>query len=368
MAPSFSLQLSQQTYTRKEICEGPPSQHLAPFEKEVLAFCHAWLSGKKTFVVHTSGSTGIPKPIQLSRRQMEASAWQTITALGLNPGDSSLLCMNPSYIGGKMMLVRAMEGRMSLRLLEAAANPLEKLSTNETFDFTALVPMQLETILNNDESRYLLEQAKAVIIGGAPVSLPLRNRLQEIASPIFSTYGMTETVSHIALQRLNGPAAQDYFEAFPDLLLGQDMRGCLTIAGTVTADQAVTTNDVVELIDSHRFRWLGRADNIINSGGIKIQLEKIERLAEKLLHQCGEQRVFYAWGLPDERLGQKLALIVEGTPLNRETESYWLQLLKEKLVKYEQPKNIFYIPQFRQTLSGKIQKPETAALLAKPDL
>lgn len=368
MAPTFALQLTAKTYTVNEILAGEPDLGLASFEKEALEFCRDWLNGRETFVVHTSGSTGTPEPIELRRSQMVASARQTITALGLQPGATALLCMNPAYIGGKMMLVRAMEGNMPIRLIEASANPLKELSLNEVFDFTALVPLQLEAILKDPHSRRLLDQAQAVLIGGAPVGQPLRLLLQEVAAPLYSTYGMTETVSHIALQRLNGPAAQEYFEAFPEIQLGQDERACLTIAGTITNWQQVVTNDVVELIDSHRFRWLGRADNIINSGGIKIQLEEAEQVAEKLLLQTGLQRNLFAWGLPDESLGQQLVLIVEGSPLAGEAEENWLQLLREKVVKYKQPKSIFYIPQFQQTASGKIQKAETVALLAKPDV
>lgn len=368
MAPTFTLQLAAKTYTVKEILAGEPEPGLAPFEKEALEFCRDWLNGKETFVVHTSGSTGTPKPIELRRSQMEASARQTIQALGLPPGATALLCMNPAFIGGKMMLVRAMEAHMSIRMVVASANPLKELPLNEAFDFTALVPLQLEAMLEDPHSRSLLEKAQAILIGGAAVNQQLRLRLQELTAPLYSTYGMTETVSHIALQRLNGPAAQDYFEAFPEIQLGQDERGCLTIKGAITAWQQVITNDVVELIDNHRFRWLGRADNIINSGGIKIQLEEAERMAEKLLLQTGLQRNLFAWGLPDERLGQQLVLIVEGSPLAREAEENWLQLLRENVVRYKQPKSIFYIPQFQQTASGKIQKAETVALLAKPDV
>lgn len=368
MAPTFTLQLTLKTYTVNDILAGEPEPAMTSFEKEAFEFCRDWLNGKETFVVHTSGSTGTPKPIELRRSQMEASARQTIQAIGLQPGATALLCMNPAYIGGKMMLVRAMEGNMSIRLVEASANPLKELSLNDPFDFTALVPLQLEAILKDLHSRDLLDKAQAVIIGGAPVSQPLRLLLQEVTTPLYSTYGMTETVSHIALQRLNGPAAQEYFETFPDIQLGQDDRSCLTIRGAVTDWQPVLTNDVVELIDSHRFRWLGRADNIINSGGIKIQLEEAERTAEKLLFQNGHQRKLFAWGLPDERLGQQLVLIVEGSPLPGKAEENWLQLLRKNVVKYKQPKSIFYIPQFQLTASGKIQKAETVALLAKPDV
>lgn len=368
MDPSFSLQLSQRTYSRQEILAGHFDTNL-PHEKEVLTFCRAWLQGQEHFIVHTSGSTGTPKPIGLSRRQMEASAQQTLAALGLPAGASALLCMNPAYIGGKMMLVRAMEGHMQLKVVEVSADPLAQLPTDSTFHFTALVPLQLEAVLQNPHSRAILNKAKSVLIGGAAVSPQLRQTLQPFsATAFYSTYGMTETVSHIALQRLNGAEAQDFFQAFPDVTLGQDTRGCLSIQGAVTANQLLQTNDVVMLLDSHRFRWLGRADHIINSGGIKIQLEKTERLAEKLLLELGHQRNLFAWGLPHRQLGQQLVLLVQGPPLPAQTEASWKQQFRQQLVKYEQPKAIYYIPQFKLTPSGKIQKAETAALVAKADI
>lgn len=367
MDPSFSLQLSQSTYSRQEILAGHFDTSL-PHEKEVLAFCRAWFQGQEHFIVHTSGSTGTPKSITLNRRQMETSAQQTLAALRLPAGASALLCMNPAYIGGKMMLVRAMEGRMQLQVVEASADPLAQLRPESTFHFTALVPLQLEAVLQNSHSRALLKKAQAVLVGGAAVSQQLRQALHPFsATAFYSTYGMTETVSHIALQRLNGSEAQEVFQAFPDITLGQDARGCLTIQGAVTASQSVVTNDVVALIDSHRFRWLGRADNIINSGGIKIQLEKTERLAEKLLLEIGHQRNLFAWGLAHSQLGQQLVLLVEGPPLPEETEASWKQQFRQQLDKYAQPKQIFYVPQFKLTPSGKIQKADTAALVGKTE-
>lgn len=366
MAAIFSLQLRHTTYTKEDILSLQwKTAQLPDFAGEILRFCHDWLSGQETFIVHTSGSTGKPKPITLSRKQMQASARQTVQALGLAEGDRALLCMNPAYIGGKMMLVRAMEHHMHITALEAEADPLAKLAPGSRLDFTALVPLQLEAILQNPHSKAILNRMKAVIIGGAPVSSQLRNQLATIDAPVFSTYGMTETVSHIALQRLNGEEAGDYFQAFREVKLSQDERGCLIIEGEVTGGRQLVTNDVVELQDKHSFRWIGRADNIINSGGIKIQLEKIDRMAESILGQLGIERKVFSWGMPDERLGQRLVLIMEGAPIaEKEKENLFKQFALEA-GKYEQPKEIYYIKNFIETSSGKIQKQKTIALICK---
>ncbi len=296
---------------------------------------------------------------------MEASARQTIKALQLEAGAGALLCINPAYIGGKMMLVRAMEGQMQLTAVAPEADPLAAFPKGSQFDFIALVPLQLDSILQNPRSKEILQRAKAVIIGGAPVSLKLRQQLADIEAPLYSTYGMTETVSHIALQRLNGPESTDRFIAFPEIKLNQDARGCLVIEGEVTGGNKVVTNDVVQLLSPHQFIWSGRADNIINSGGVKIQLEKIDSLAEEYLLQSGHQRNVFAWGMPDERLGQKLVLFIEGDPLPQEVENAWRKLFAQKLVKYEQPGAFYYLNKFKQTPSGKIQKAATASLFSK---
>lgn len=366
MAPKFLLHIQEKSYSAEQIRQMDLNAFSGTESSvRILRFCKEWLRGKKTFTVHTSGSTGNPKAISLSRNQMMASARQTVQALGLEEGAKAILCMNPAYIGGKMMLVRALEYQMELWVLEAQANPFANLATDLSFDFTALVPLQLETILKNPHSKSILEKMKAVIIGGAPVSWQLRLQVQNSPTPIYSTYGMTETVSHIALQRLNGPNTSPYYTAFPEISLSQDERGCLVIEGAVTGGEKIVTNDVVELADFNQFRWIGRADHIINSGGVKIQLEKIDSIAEKLLKECGQSRPMFAWGLPDERLGQKLVLLVEGEPLDDDIETRWKDLLACHLIKFEQPKSFFYLPAFRLTASGKIQKAETVSLLSK---
>ena len=367
MASPFLLQLPDHHFSAEQILQlDLPSISLTSAEKQILLFCKEWLNGQENFEVHTSGSTGNPKPIVLDRKQMAVSARQTVQALGLAEGTKALLCMNPAYIGGKMMLVRAMEFNMTLQFVEPEADPLSKLQAGDLLDFTALVPLQLEAILKNPHSKSILQSMQAVIVGGAPVSWQLRLQVQELAPVrVYSTYGMTETVSNIALQPLNSKEITPYFTAFPGIHLSQDERGCLLIQGAVTGGKKIVTNDVVELSDQSRFRWVGRADNIINSGGIKIQLEKIDHTAERLLQKTGHSRNFFSWGIPDERLGQKLVLLVEGNPLPPNAEESWKQLLKETLAKYEQPKAIYYIPQFSLTESGKIQKAQTLALLSQ---
>lgn len=366
MPPIFSLKFPQQTFTTDQIRQlDLHSLSLTPSEYKILEFCQKWLQGQEYFEVHTSGSTGTPKPISLHRSQMEASARQTLQALGLKKGSKTLLCMNPTYIGGKMMLVRAMEHQMELMVLEAEADPFSQLPADTQLDFTALVPLQLESILQNPHSKSILNRMQTVIIGGAPVSWQLRQQVQDLQPILYSTYGMTETVSHIALQPLNGNGDTPYYTAFPDIKLSQDERGCLVIEGEVTGGKRIVTNDVVELSDLNRFRWVGRADNIINSGGVKIQLEKIDHIAAEHLAAIGHSRNLFAWGIPDERLGQKLVLVVEGPPLQKEVEAQWKELLAHQLVKYEQPKEVLYWPEFCLTASGKIQKPQTLALLSK---
>ena len=364
MPSHFSLQLEGKTYTAESIRNGNFEDVLPDsFAFPILQFCKAWLKGQEEFTIHTSGSTGQPKSITIRRQQMKASARQTVEALGLKAGQTALLCINAAYVGGKMMLIRAMEHGLQLTATEPAADPLSHFPSETRFDFAALVPLQLEAILQNPHSRAILNSMQAVIIGGAPVNSSLKEQLQGIKAPLYSTYGMTETVSHIALQKLNGPEADEYFTAFPAVKLGQDERGCLVIEGEVTGNVPVITNDVVEFLEGKRFRWMGRADNIINSGGIKIQLEKVDQLAEAAFLQLGIKEKGFAWGQPDEHLGQRLVLIIEGTPFSSTIESKIHSLLKDSLTKFERPKEIFYVNNFCYSPSGKIQKGGTASLL-----
>ncbi|EMR02928.1 AMP-binding protein [Cesiribacter andamanensis] len=352
----FRLHIRTTSYSASGLLQLDPATLTLPHEQEAAGFARQWLQGEEQFTVQTSGSTGAPKPIALSRVHMQASARLTLEALGLDSGDPALLCMNPAYIGGKMMVVRAIEGALPLYLLPPSANPFpELLALGVQPLFTALVPLQLQAILADAQSLRLLQDMKAVIIGGAPVSPALEEALQQVKAPLYSTYGMTETVSHIALRRLNGPQRQEYFVALPQIGLETDERGCLRISGPVTP-KPVQTNDVVELLDSRRFRWLGRADNIINSGGIKVQAERVEAETQRCLASLGLSRRLLAGPLPDEQLGQKVALLLEGDRLESSVEKGLLRCLSNALPPYWAPKQILYVARLVESANGKIMR------------
>ncbi len=349
-----------------------------PYEAEALTFCRAWLGGQTRFTLHTSGSTGVPKPIVLTRTQMRASAHLTAKTLGLRAGDAALVCLNIRYVAGVMMLVRGLEISLPLTLVEPAGNPLARFDATTTrFAFAAFVPLQLQTILadagapDRSDKLPLLNGMKAILVGGAATSAALEAALQRITAPVYATYGMTETVSHIALRRLNGPDKQDVFTALAGVSLGTDERGCLHITSAATNHQRVQTNDVVDLLDSAHFRVLGRADTIINSGGVKVQPEAIERVIQGILAPADPTdsgtapRLFVA-GLPDERLGQRLVLFLENEELN---PAQWLQIqdrLREQMGTYAVPKDVRITGPFAETPTGKIDRRQTLVRYA-PD-
>lgn len=332
-------------------------------------FLREWRSGQRLFTLHTSGSTGSPKPISLTRAQMEASARLTGQTFGLQAGNKALVCLNTSYIAGIMMLVRGEVLGLDLTLVAPSSNPLAAFDPATThFDFAAFVPLQLQTMLADlDESGQpttlpILNDMKAILVGGAATSPALEEALQVIETPVYSTYGMTETVSHIAVRRLNGPERTALFQVLPGVLVGTDERGCLHITAAATNFDRIQTNDVVELLqpDSEasrvRFRLLGRADSIINTGGVKVQPEAIERCIEDTLARWGLMPRLFVAGLSDERLGQRIVLFVEATPIS---DRQWLRIqeaVREAVGPYAVPKEWVLIESFTETATGKIDR------------
>ena len=321
------------------------------YEQKVFDFCEKWLSGQQEFNLKTSGSTGEPKPINLTRFQMEASAKLTGKTFHLKPNDKALVCLNVNYIAGIMMIVRGMVLGLKLTIIEPNSNPLENLD-NQNFDFAAFVPLQLQKILENKNKIKVLNKMKAIIVGGAVVNEVLEKDIQQLKVPIYSTYGMTETVSHIAIRRLNGKDKSQNFKVLEGVKIGIDQRNCLSIIADSSNNELVQTNDIVEIINENEFKLIGRFDNIINSGGVKIQLEKIEKTFEKLI----TDRRFFAFGIENLKLGQKLILVIETEYLANEKILF---KAKESLSKYEIPKQIFTIKNFSETPTGKIDKKAT---------
>ncbi|MDQ2773057.1 MAG: AMP-binding protein [Bacteroidota bacterium] len=358
-----SLLLNGREYAYAAIREYPP-QLDAPvngYEARVLDFVRQWLNGTQEFVLHTSGSTGTPSAITLRRRQLEASARRTADFFDLGPGDRALVCLNCEYIGGLMMLVRGLERNVHLTIVEPHADPFADVAAEAEFDFAAFVPLQLKAALAAGRAPRL-DKMKAFLIGGAPADAALTLELQPLKAAAWLTYGMTETCSHVALRRLNGPAASSSFRVLPGIAAAQDERGCLTLRGDVTDDQLIVTNDVVRLLDGHTFEWLGRADFVINSGGVKVPAEKVELVLDVALAEIGASRRCFVAGQPDARLGQAVTAFIEGEALKDAQETRLKSLLAERLGRYEQPRQLRYVPAFAATPNGKLDRAATLRL------
>jgi O-succinylbenzoic acid--CoA ligase len=336
---------------------------LSDDETNIVAFCRQWLAGQQDFVLHTSGSTGTPKAIALSRYQMEASARATAEKLGLQQGTKALLCLHAGFVAGTMMIVRSLVNDWDLTVIPPNTLPFTAITT--PLDFVALVPAQLQQTLENQPDKIaLLNQFKAIIVGGAAVSPYLESLVQShLTVPVYNTYGMTETVSHIALKQLNGTAKNSFFSLLPQVQIQQDERNCLQIKAPMTNHEWLTTNDIVELVYDEAqkiigFHWIGRIDNVINSGGVKIQIEKVEATIGKLLQQFSIAQRYFVIGLPDKLWGETVHLVIESTEqaINREILAQLKTSLQANLAKYEVPKQFHFVAIFPQTATEKIDR------------
>jgi len=323
------------------------------FEQSTLAFCRLWLNGQTTFNLKTSGSTGNPKTIEVSREQMLLSARQTINIFNLKPADTVLVCLNTAYIAGIMMLVRAFESGAKIIAVEPSGNPLIDISGQ--LDFMAIVPLQLQQILDDPISKSKLENCRATIVGGTSVSFELATNLSATSAAVYATFGMTETLTHFALRELN-PVRQEFYTVLDDVKISKDKRGCLTVISPVTGQEKLVTNDMVEIISDKEFKWIGRIDNIINSGGIKLQIEEIELGIEKAFLEIEVSNRFFIGGKPDPVLGERVILVVENAgPLPQLMQINWAAYLGQ----YQRPKEIFYKAQFAETPTGKIDRKQS---------
>jgi O-succinylbenzoic acid--CoA ligase len=342
----------RRTRTPLSNLDGVDKSTLTANERKAVEFCIQWLNDKSTFEITTSGSTGLPKPITIRRQAMIASAEATANALGLLPGMTSLVCLDTSFIAGMMMLVRCLNTGMNMIVEEPSANPLKGLGDTEV-DFAALVPYQVVTILQSPE-RSRLAAIGTIILGGAAVSPELRQQVSDLPGGCYATFGMTETLSHIALQKLNGLSKQETFHTLDGIKISVDARGCLVIDANYL-DEVVVTNDLVELVNAKEFKWLGRYDNIINSGGVKVIPEKIEGVVANWMAARRYSNRFFVAGVGHSQLGEQVVLFMEGT-LPKEDEHALLNSLRTALGKYELPGRVFYKEHFVETKSGKIDR------------
>ena len=315
------------------------------YEIEIGNFLLDWLDEKDFIEAKTSGSTGIPKDIKIKKQAMVNSAIATGDFFKLKPSDTALLCLPVNYIAGKMMLIRALVLGLELDSVE----PKSKLSfnTEKMYQFVAMVPMQLESNIKS------INNIKTLIVGGAQVSNALIKKIQNLKTKVYETYGMTETVSHIAVKALNH-SKKKYFKTLPNIKISQDSRDCLIIEAPQINEEKIITNDIVKLHSKTEFEWLGRFDNVINSGGIKIFPEQVEvKLQEKI-----KERFFIA-SEKNETLGEAVILIIES-----KKNTFKSSFLKG-LEAFEKPKAIYYVEAFIETTSGKIQRTKTLELIKK---
>lgn len=306
-----------------------------PFEQHIGTFLLDWFDEKSYIELTTSGTTGTPKVIKIEKQAMLDSALATGDFFGLAPGDTMLHCLPTNYVAGKMMWVRSFILGLDMKFVEPTSNPLNKI--DENFDFCAMVPLQAKNSLEKLKKKKI----KKLIIGGVTVHKALEQELVKLPMEIYETYGMTETISHIAAKRIG----KESFTVLPNVTVSTDDRQCLVIKAKNISKDPIVTNDIVKLISDQQFIWEGRYDNVINSGGIKLIPEQIEDKLSTLI-----PRRYFVYGQPDDTLGEKAVLYVEGEKMEIKESVFSV------LDKYEIPKEIVFISKFQETATGKIMR------------
>jgi len=329
----------------------------AQWQKDIYAFILEWFDENLYVQAKTSGSTGAPKPINLEKEKMIQSAKITGEFFKFEKGQTALLCLSPQFIAGKMMLVRAIIWQMQLICVKPDGHPLNGL--HSPIDFAAMIPLQVQNSIHNTDQIQLI---KSILIGGGAVDQKLNKKIQNLSSHCYASFGMTETLSHIAIKNLNGPDKSDTYKALNGVTLSTDKRECLEIDAPRLLNQRITTNDIVKLISNSEFEWLGRFDHVINSGGIKLFPEQIE---EKLNPFINEP--FFLIGIPDEHLGEKMILIIESKNKSVEKKKKIQAKIDAYLEKFQRPRDIFFLSKFERTLTNKIQRKASLARLTEED-
>ncbi len=306
------------------------------YEKSIGEFFLDWFDKKDYIEMTTSGTTGLPKLVRLEKQAMIQSALATGDFFDLKPGDKALLCLPTQFIAGKMMLVRSLILGLELDVVSPSLHPLDLNTT--TYDFVAMVPLQVQNSIDG------LSKVRKLIIGGAKLDAALEEKLLPLKTEIYETYGMTETITHVAAKRLG----DSVFSILPNVKISQDDRQCLVINVATISDEPIVTNDLVELINEQQFIFLGRIDNVINSGGVKLIPEQIEA---KLIGKIPNR--FFVTGLPDTTLGEKLVLVIEGEKQEFPADFF------DVLGKYEKPKEIVFVTKFKENENGKLLRKPT---------
>ncbi len=313
-------------------------------KQKVASFVTTWNENSDFFLTNTSGSTSQPKQISIKKKHAIQSARNTANKLNLKRGDKALLCLDLETIGGKMMLVRALVLDLDLYVITPSANPLKFV--DEKIDFIALAPIQLHEVLRQNSDA--LGNIKNIIVGGGTISKSLETALFKKKMTVYQTFGMTETITHFALRKM-GYETEEYFEILENVSISSE-EGRLKIHAPMIGVEHLVTNDIVEIIDPLHFKWLGRADFVVNSGGVKLHPEMIqEKLESKVMVP------FFLTGISDELLGEKLVIVYN----SEEKDEYCSKDFYSGLSKYEIPKEAWFIDPFQFTASEKINRIET---------
>ncbi|MDO4727647.1 MAG: AMP-binding protein [Bacteroidota bacterium] len=323
-----TITIDQNSYkiTSEKSCEN------AYFD-DIIRFLDEWFSDKPTIEVQTSGTTGTPKRILIQKERMIHSALATGKFLQLSANDRTLCCLPISFIAGKMMLVRSIVLGLKTLIVEPSAMPFKNIQ--ECFDFTAITPMQAQLSIEK------LSLFKNILIGGSKTEIDLEQKLLTIPSNIYETFASTETLSHIALRKIGN----QHFETLPEITIDTTSDNCLIINAPKILEKPLKTNDIINKISDTQFNWIGRLDNVINSGGIKIFPEKIEEKLQKHIN-----REFIIKGVRDHLLGEKVVLFIQGESYNIDCSIF------DILEKYERPKEVIFVKHFPKTPTGKIQR------------
>ena len=320
--------------------------NIEDWERDIYRFLRDWMDEKKEqFEVQTSGSTGEAKTIRINRRDMIKSANRTASFLSLQYGQSSLLCLPAKYIAGKMMIVRALAIGMQLYYEAPKLNVSQYI--DRKYDFCAMIPLQIQYALDH-QLQGSLDEIANIIIGGAALSTYQIEELQKQQSNIFATYGMTETITHIALRKINGPDKIDYFACLDGIRVEKNEEECLVIHTENLG--SFTSNDIADIISPKRFNILGRKDFIINSGGLKINPEQLEQRIVPLV-----PFPFMIGYKNDNILGQKLVILLETNDSSYSFNTL-LDDIKQLVSSKYSPKEAHIIPKLFTTPNHKIDR------------
>ncbi|MDA3894403.1 MAG: AMP-binding protein [Salinivirgaceae bacterium] len=341
--PKYNIELNGTKYNLKAInWFDLKNKNKAQWWHDIVIFLEQWANDSKTILLKTSGSTGKPKVLEAEKQKLWISATKTCNYFNLSNESTGLLCLSANYVAGKMMLVRAMVSGMNLICIEPSDNPVKKIKT--TIDFIAMVPLQVQSSLKHKN----FSNINQLIIGGGKVEFTLIESLKETKTIVYETFGMTETLSHIALKKL-APNYQEHFTPLNGVNIFQGFNKVMVINYPELGISNLKTNDIIELIDENgSFIWKGRTDFVINSGGIKISPEELE---QKIAHLF--ETPFCIVGIPDTDFGEKVVLVIEGEPF--ETEKLFAEM-KKSLSSYYLPKSVKFVDKIPLTDSGKIQR------------